>query len=100
MTAKVLDGKLVAELIQGRLKERVLQREQDKLPIPKLVVVKVGDDPASGTYVQNKIRAAKKLGMEAELVELPESVSQSKLRATVSEVNARTDVHGLSLIHI
>tara|TARA_Y100000994_G_scaffold21461_1_gene15568 strand:+ start:58 stop:945 length:888 start_codon:yes stop_codon:yes gene_type:complete len=95
MTAKVLDGKLVAELIQGRLKERVLQREHDKLPIPKLAVVKVGDDPASGTYVQNKIRAATKLGMEAELIELPESVSQSKLRATVSEVNARTDVHGI-----
>ena len=95
MTAKVLDGKLVAELIQGRLKERVLQREHDKLPIPKLAVVKVGDDPASGTYVENKIRAATKLGMEAELVELPESVSQSKLRATVSEVNARTDVHGI-----
>ena len=33
--------------------------------------------------------------MEAELIELPESVSQSKLRATVSEVNARTDVHGI-----
>lgn len=46
------------------------------LPAPNLTVLLVGDDPASQTYVRNKRKAAKKVGMGGETIKLPSSTTQ------------------------
>ena len=61
MTARIIDGKAVAERLRGQLADRIAT-----LPFrPGLRVVRVGDDPASGVYVRNKDRAARAAGFDS-----------------------------------
>ena len=63
MTAKILDGKAVAQQIRDELKARVARvRERLGRP-PALSIVLVGDDPASQVYVRNKLKTAEEAGM-------------------------------------
>ena len=62
----ILDGKIVAADIKQRLKEEINEQMNAIGRRPKLVIVSVGDDPASKVYVRNKIRAAEECGIEVE----------------------------------
>jgi 5,10-methylene-tetrahydrofolate dehydrogenase/Methenyl tetrahydrofolate cyclohydrolase len=71
MTARILDGRRVADALLDELKVRVDARIAAGRPRPGLAVVLVGDDPASAVYVRNKRRAAEKVGIEAFDYDLP-----------------------------
>lgn len=62
---------------------------------PKLTAVIVGQDPASQTYVKNKMIAAKFTGIESETITLPESTSQDELLQKIEELNNSPDVDGI-----
>jgi len=79
------------------LRFRVIQRKDKGLSIPKLVAVVVGEDPASRTYVTNKSQAASDVGMDSDVVMIPESTDDSKLSAILGDLNDRSDVHGIIL---
>jgi methylenetetrahydrofolate dehydrogenase (NADP+)/methenyltetrahydrofolate cyclohydrolase len=91
MLAATLDGKRVAaELIEE------LNATVAALPyVPKLVFVRVGEDPASASYVRSKERLAQRAGVASDTVVLPASVSQAELLALVADLNADPAVDGI-----
>jgi methylenetetrahydrofolate dehydrogenase (NADP+)/methenyltetrahydrofolate cyclohydrolase len=95
---KILGGSEPAEAILESAKERIAKLEagtQDTGPrTPKLVVVQVGDNPASTTYVGMKIKKATALGMLAEAKKLPEETTEEELLELVRTLNTEPSVHG------
>ena len=82
--AIILDGKKLRDKILDDLKNKVAALTGT----PKLVVISVGDDPASKIYVNNKKKYAEKIGIAAEIVEYPETVSQEILLNKIDRLNA------------
>lgn len=95
MTAKIIDGKLIAKGIRGQICDEIGKLRQAHLPVPKLAVILAGDDPASQIYVRNKERACQEVGMLSEVVRMPASVSQEALRAEIERLNRDLSVHGI-----
>ena len=95
MTAQLLDGKAISAELRTQVKDRVDARLQAGRRAPGLVVVLVGDNPASQVYVRNKQNACQQVGFKSELLRLPAGTSQEELLAVVDELNARDDVDGI-----
>ncbi|MBC7988390.1 MAG: bifunctional methylenetetrahydrofolate dehydrogenase/methenyltetrahydrofolate cyclohydrolase FolD [Luteimonas sp.] len=95
MTAKILDGKRIAEDLLDTLKARVEARVRAGGSRPGLAVVLVGSDPASQSYVRNKRRAARKVGITAFDHDLPAGITENALLALVDRLNADPAVHGI-----
>jgi methylenetetrahydrofolate dehydrogenase (NADP+)/methenyltetrahydrofolate cyclohydrolase len=90
-TARIIDGKAVAQRLRGLVAERVAA-----LPFqPGLRVVRVGDDPASGIYVRNKDRAALAAGFDSGTVSLPADTPEAELLDLIGELNADPEVDGI-----
>ncbi|MBY0338722.1 MAG: bifunctional methylenetetrahydrofolate dehydrogenase/methenyltetrahydrofolate cyclohydrolase FolD [Acetobacteraceae bacterium] len=91
MPARVIDGKAVAERIRAGLAARIAD-----LPFkPGLVVVRVGDDPASGVYVRNKDKAAAAAGFASRTRHLPADTTEAALLAEIAALNADPAVDGI-----
>ncbi len=95
MTAKILDGKRIADDLLSNLRLQVDARVAAGLPRPGLAVVLVGSDPASQSYVRNKRRAAQKVGIEAFDFDLPAGTTEADLLALVDRLNADPKIHGI-----
>ncbi len=91
MTAKLLDGKAAAAAWEAELAAK-LKTFSSK---PKLALVRVGDDPASGIYVRKKIEMCAKLGIESELIHLPASTAADQLDSRIISLNADKTVSGI-----
>ena len=94
MTAQLLDGKRTAREVRGELKARVA-RLAGRWRAPRLVVVLVGDDPASQVYVRNKNRSAAKIGIDAETRQLPAATPQAVLEKLIDDLGADPGVDGI-----
>lgn len=95
MTAKILDGKRIADELLDSLKAQVDARLAAGKTRPGLAVVLVGEDPASAVYVRNKKRAAEKVGIQAFDYTLPAGTTEAELLALIDSLNANPDVHGI-----
>ncbi|MCE2943291.1 MAG: bifunctional methylenetetrahydrofolate dehydrogenase/methenyltetrahydrofolate cyclohydrolase FolD [Lysobacteraceae bacterium] len=95
MTARLLDGKGIADRLLDDLAARVKARLDAGKPRPGLAVVLVGDDPASAVYVRNKRRACAKVGIEALDFDLPASTTNAEIEALIDRLNADPAVHGI-----
>jgi methylenetetrahydrofolate dehydrogenase (NADP+) / methenyltetrahydrofolate cyclohydrolase len=87
MTARILDGKALAESIKADLKDRVSALAARSI-IPGLGTVLVGDDPSSRSYVAGKHRDCAQVGIASIQVELPDTTSQDQLASVIAELNA------------
>ncbi len=65
--------------------------------VPKLVFVRVGDDPASAYYVRSKQRLAKRAGIDSEVHALPATITQHRLEALIGRLNADPEIDGILL---
>ena len=95
MTAHILDGKAIGLRVReqaGRDGEEFRARTGIT---PGLVVVIVGDDPASQVYVASKNKACLELGWFSEIHRLPADVAQGELEAEIDRLNADGRVHGI-----
>src|SRR5690606_4011186 len=95
MSARILDGKGIAEDLLDDLAKRVRLRRAAGRPAPGLAVVLVGDDPASAVYVRNKRRAAAKVGIRAVDYDLPAGTRDEELLALIDQLNADPAIHGI-----
>ncbi|MBS0200283.1 MAG: bifunctional methylenetetrahydrofolate dehydrogenase/methenyltetrahydrofolate cyclohydrolase FolD [Proteobacteria bacterium] len=95
MTARILDGKRIADTLLDELKLQVDARIAAGKSRPGLAVVLVGGDPASQSYVRNKRRAAAKVGIRAFDHDLPEGTTETELLALIDTLNADPQVHGI-----
>jgi methylenetetrahydrofolate dehydrogenase (NADP+) / methenyltetrahydrofolate cyclohydrolase len=94
MTAKIIDGKALAEKVRARIANDVTALKA-KGVTPGLAVVLVGDDPASQVYVRNKVAACEKVGMKSVMHKLPATTSESELLALVDTLNRDATIHGI-----
>jgi methylenetetrahydrofolate dehydrogenase (NADP+)/methenyltetrahydrofolate cyclohydrolase len=95
MTAKVLDGKRIADTLLDDLAERVRVRVGAGQSRPGLAVVLVGSDPASSVYVRNKRRACERVGIHAYDYDLPAETTDAELIALIDRLNADPKIHGI-----
>lgn len=93
--ANIIDGKALAEKLQAKLAEKTAKLKEETGQEPGLVVILVGDNPASQVYVRNKERSALAAGFRSEVVRLPESTSQKELLALIAKYNQDPDWHGI-----
>ena len=93
--AKIIDGKALAAKKQAALQEKVERLKAESGLVPGLVVILVGDDPASQVYVRNKERFAKKVGFLSETVRLSESISEEELIQVIEKYNKDERFHGI-----
>ncbi|GMA52406.1 bifunctional protein FolD [Alicyclobacillus contaminans] len=92
--ARRLDGKAAAEAIHEQLSAQ-LTRLRTQGVVLKLVVVLVGEDAASASYVRGKQRTAEKIGLAGEVIRLPEDVTQAQLLSIIDKLNADPEVDGI-----
>lgn len=95
MSAEIIDGKKLAESIKNEVKTAIMEREEKGLPIPGLATILVGNDPASRTYVANKIKTTAALGIRSFSYELEENSPQEELEDLVQSLNDNQDVQGI-----
>jgi methylenetetrahydrofolate dehydrogenase (NADP+)/methenyltetrahydrofolate cyclohydrolase len=94
MTAKIISGTEVAKEIRAELKEKVAKLKADGIT-PGLVMIRVGEDPASVSYVTGKEQACEEIGIWSQTYVLPENASEAELLAKVEEMNKAEHVDGI-----
>ena len=87
----ILDGKALSLKILEQVKERVAKLNKQ----PHLVVILVGENPASKIYVNNKKKAAEKVGIKSTVIEMSADVSEEELLSTIEKLNNDSDVTGI-----
>ena len=87
----ILDGKALSEKLLEEAKEKISQMDSK----PKLVVVQIGDDPASQVYIRKKRESALAVGMEFEEAKMNPEISQEEVLAKIDELNNNPEVTGL-----
>ena len=95
MAAQLIDGKKISQQRIEAVAQAVKTRQEEGLHTPCLVVVLVGDDPASAVYVRNKKLACQKSGIESRSYELPSETTQDNLLKLVDELNGDPAVDGI-----
>jgi methylenetetrahydrofolate dehydrogenase (NADP+)/methenyltetrahydrofolate cyclohydrolase len=95
MSARILDGKRIAQELLERIARRVAERQAAGLAAPGLAVVLVGDDAASSVYVRNKRKACHQVGFRSFDFDLPSATTQDELFALIDRLNADPEVHGI-----
>ena len=94
MSARILDGKLVAAQVKDEVRARTAALAARGVTVG-LAVVLVGDDPASAVYVKAKTKDARECGIDAHDHRLPADTTQAALEALVAQLGADPKVHGI-----
>lgn len=89
----ILDGKATSIKLNHILKEKVKKLENK----PRLDIILIGEDPASNTYVKNKIKTAEEIGFTVKLNRFNNEVSQAEIEQFIAKLNQNKDVDGILL---
>jgi methylenetetrahydrofolate dehydrogenase (NADP+) / methenyltetrahydrofolate cyclohydrolase len=94
MSTRILDGEAFASQIHRETASRVVALSKRGIT-PRLVFIRVGEDPASRAYVSRKETRAKEVGLTSETIVLPETITLAQLLAQIDALNADPKVHGI-----
>jgi methylenetetrahydrofolate dehydrogenase (NADP+)/methenyltetrahydrofolate cyclohydrolase len=95
MSARILDGKALAERVTAGVRSAVTERVAAGGSVPGLAVVLVGDNAASQVYVRNKRRTTEAVGMRSFAFDPPADIEEGALLALIDRLNADAQVHGI-----
>jgi len=95
MPARIIDGKMIAADLRGKVTDAVHRLRRDRGLVPGLAVVLVGENPASEVYVRSKSKAVAEAGMHAVDRNLPATASEAELLDLIAELNADGQVNGI-----
>lgn len=95
MTAKIIDGKAIAQLEQQKIATTVSAMQANGHRPPGLAVILVGQDPASQVYVERKRHACKAVGFYSQAFDYPSDISAQELLQKIDELNASDDIDGI-----
>lgn len=95
MSAQIIDGKAISEVIRAEIKAEVEEMKTKYGKVPGLATVLVGERKDSQTYVRSKKKACAEVGIASFGHDLPENISQAELLQIVRELNANPEVHGI-----
>ena len=96
MAAKIIDGEVVAGEIKAQVSTDAAELAKAGRP-PRLVAVQVGENPASKIYTNMQAKSCQSVGIEYDLLNLPDDISQDDLLAKIGQLNADRAVSGLIL---
>ena len=91
---KLIDGKKISEKVLDEIKFSVQNRVKNNLKIPHLAAILVGDDGASKTYVNSKIKACEKVGFKSSFFKFDDSISEIELLNQIKKINENDDIDG------
>ncbi|GAA7744580.1 bifunctional methylenetetrahydrofolate dehydrogenase/methenyltetrahydrofolate cyclohydrolase FolD [Helicobacter pylori] len=91
----LLDGQVLAYDIEKDLKNKIQTITAQTHKRPKLAVILVGKDPASITYVNMKIKACERVGMDFDLKTLQENVTEAELLSLIKDYNTDQNISGV-----
>ncbi|HAZ30480.1 TPA: bifunctional 5,10-methylene-tetrahydrofolate dehydrogenase/5,10-methylene-tetrahydrofolate cyclohydrolase [Candidatus Acetothermia bacterium] len=94
LVGRILSGEAIAAGIRAELRERIGGLARKGI-VPGLAIVRVGDDPASVSYVRQKERAAQGLGLLSATTVLPASTAEGELLAVIASLNRDSRFHGV-----
>jgi len=92
---QLIDGKALAKKVQDSVSIGVEQLKQEKNIVPGLAVLLIGDDPASHAYVRMKAKACEKVGFYSITHNMPDSISQDEIIATIEMMNNNPRIDGI-----
>jgi methylenetetrahydrofolate dehydrogenase (NADP+)/methenyltetrahydrofolate cyclohydrolase len=95
MTARIIDGKAIAQKLRAEYHVRVDELKARHGITPALTVILVGDNPASRSYVRNKIRGCGDIGIRSELIELPAAAAEEQVLEHIETLNDDPSLHGI-----
>jgi methylenetetrahydrofolate dehydrogenase (NADP+) / methenyltetrahydrofolate cyclohydrolase len=93
--ANILSGTDVSQGIRDQIKQQVDHFIKAGKPRPKLVVLLVGEHPASVSYVTRKQKDAESVGFDSQIIRLPLSISQADLLNEITRCNKDVSIHGI-----
>ena len=93
--ATVISGKELATIRRNEMKEKVLDYSKKYSRLPHLVVILVGDNPASVSYVTGKGKACEEIGIKNTTIKKPENISEGELLNIIDELNNDNTVDGI-----
>ncbi len=93
-TYTLIDGRKVSSDIKQELAAKVAERKKLGKKIPHLAIILVGDDGASQTYVDHKVKACKEVGFHYTMMRFADTISEDKLMKHIDHVNDDEDVDG------
>ncbi|MFP6262924.1 bifunctional methylenetetrahydrofolate dehydrogenase/methenyltetrahydrofolate cyclohydrolase FolD [Helicobacter pylori] len=91
----LLDGQALADNIEKDLKNKIQIITAQTHKRPKLAVILVGKDPASITYVNMKIKACQRVGMDFDLKTLQEDITEAELLSLIKDYNTDQNISGV-----
>lgn len=92
--AEIIDGKTTSLAIKDEIAEKVKQILKDGGKVPHLAAVLVGDDGASQTYVNGKVKACEYVGFKSSLLKFESDISEAELLEVVDKLNNEDDIDG------
>ena len=96
--AKIIDGKQIAKEVRAEIAAECAELKKKGI-IPGLAVGIVGTDPASQVYVRNKHKSCGEVGIESEVITMPEQTTQQELLEVVERLNQDETVDGICLLY-
>ncbi|MCZ8069843.1 MAG: bifunctional methylenetetrahydrofolate dehydrogenase/methenyltetrahydrofolate cyclohydrolase FolD [Cytophagales bacterium] len=93
-TYTLIDGKKIAADIKAEIAAKVVERKNQGKKVPHLAIILVGDDGASQTYVDHKVKACKEVGFHYTMMRFADTISEEKLMKHIDQVNRDQDVDG------
>lgn len=88
---KILDGKFVSEILLEDLRNQLVELDC----VPKIAIIQVGDEPASNTYIKNKIKASKLCGIKSVLMKLKQDVTRKEVVKLIKTLNNDNQFDGI-----
>ncbi|MBI6282415.1 bifunctional methylenetetrahydrofolate dehydrogenase/methenyltetrahydrofolate cyclohydrolase FolD [Proteus mirabilis] len=95
MSARIIDGKTIAQTIRSEVAEKVKQRIKIGKRAPGLAVILVGDNPASQIYVASKRKACDEVGFISRSYDLPDTTSEAELLNLIDTLNEDNTIDGI-----
>ena len=92
---ELIDGKKLLAKVKFELKSEVQKMANSNLRAPHLAAILVGDDPASQTYINAKIKSCEEIGFNSSVFKYSENVSETELLNKIQEINQSKDIDGL-----
>lgn len=93
-TYTLIDGRKISTDIKAEITQKVAERKQQGKKLPHLAIILVGDDGASQTYVDNKVKSCKSVGYHYTMMRFADTISEEKLMKHIDHVNNDDDVDG------
>ncbi|MFH5881402.1 bifunctional methylenetetrahydrofolate dehydrogenase/methenyltetrahydrofolate cyclohydrolase FolD [Liberiplasma polymorphum] len=93
--SNIISGKELSKEIRLQVKQEVEILKKNYGKVPHLVVILVGEDPASNSYVTAKEKACINAGMKSTLIRKKETIKEEELLGMIDDLNNDSDVHGI-----